>query len=161
MIVVSDASPIIGLAAVGELDLLRQLYGAVHIPQAVYEEIVAGEAGPGAYEIRTMAWIQIAEVRDIPLVQALSVELDVGEAEAIALAVEMNADLVLIDERRGRRVARRHHQTVIGVLGVLVEAKRQGAVPAVKPLLDALHEAAGCHVAQELRARVLEVTGET
>lgn len=95
MIVVSNTSPIVNLAVVGHLDLLQQLYDRVMIPQAVYDEIVvAGTGQPGAVEVKTFAWIETGKVADRALVASLQLELDEGEAEAIALAAKLEADLL-------------------------------------------------------------------
>lgn len=161
MIVVSDASPIIGLAAVDLLDLLHDLYGEVLIPTEVYREIsVAGSHAPGVREIERADWIRVQAVQDASLIQALALELDTGEAEAIALSVEVEADLVLIDERRARAVAARFGRPVIGVIGVLTEAKLRGLISAVRPVLDALDLRAGFRISAALRARVLEAADE-
>jgi predicted nucleic acid-binding protein len=104
MIVVSNTSPIINLAAIGRLAGLQQLYGEVIIPPAVYDEIVISGAGqPGAMEIGEAAWMKVQPIANQALATALRMELDAGEAEAIVLAVEMKADLLLIDERNGWR----------------------------------------------------------
>ncbi|MGH9941302.1 MAG: DUF3368 domain-containing protein [Pyrinomonadaceae bacterium] len=106
MIMVSDTSPLVNLAAIGRLSLLHQLYGKIVIPQAVYDEIVVAGVGlPGATEMPSLDWIEMRDVRDRKLVVAQTLELDLGEAEAIALAIEHKADLLLLDERRGRKVA--------------------------------------------------------
>jgi predicted nucleic acid-binding protein len=161
MIVVSNASPIMNLACVGQLELLQQLYGSVIIPGAVYREITVSGAGEaGAAEVQALEWIQVREVADRALATSLQIELDEGEAEAVALAVELKADLLLVDERRGRAVAARLGLTVIGLLGVLVEAKHQGYLPAIKPVLDALLVQAGFWVSQQLYSYVLQVAGE-
>jgi predicted nucleic acid-binding protein len=160
VIVVSDASPLIALAAVGRLELLRQLYAEVLLPEAVYEEVTAVQDAPGAVEVRTSGWIHTQPLRDRMLAEALALELDAGEAEAIALAVEQGADLLLMDERRGRQAATRLKQRVVGVLGVLIEAKRHGNLPAVRPVLDALVSEAGFRISGALYARVLEAAGE-
>lgn len=94
------------------------------------------------------------------MVEALSNELDIGEAEAIALALEMKVDQVLIDERRGRMVAARLNLGYTGILGILVEAKSQKLIFAVKPLLDALINQAGFWVAEPLYMRVLQLVDE-
>lgn len=162
MIVVSDASPIIGLAAVGQLDLLRTQFGRVLIPQAVLEEITAADSSaPGVREVRRESWIQVVEVKDSSSTEALALELDRGEAEAIALAIEQKADLLLLDERRARLVATRLGRPVIGVLGILVSAKQQGLLAAVAPILDDLLSEAGFRISTSLRSRVLEVVGES
>lgn len=94
------------------------------------------------------------------LVEALSNELDIGEAEAIALAVEVQAEQILMDERRGRLVATRLNLRPTGILGILVEAKNRGLVAKVKPLLDALVNEAGFWVAEPLYNRVLQLVHE-
>ncbi|MCC5621792.1 DUF3368 domain-containing protein [Nostoc sp. CHAB 5715] len=86
--------------------------------------------------------------------------MDIGEAEAIALALEMKADQVLIDERRGRMVAAKVNLSYTGILGILVEAKSQKLISAVKPLLDALINQAGFWVAEPLYKRVLQLVDE-
>ena len=161
MIVISNTSPIVNLAAVGQLGLLQKLYEKVLIPQAVYRELtVAGAGQPGAMEVQTLVWIESGQVTDRVLVAALCTEIDEGEAEAIALAVEQKADLLLLDERRGRIVASRLKLHFIGLLGVLVEAKHKGYISAIKPLLDDLIVKAGFWVSRRLYAHVLQVAGE-
>jgi predicted nucleic acid-binding protein len=161
MIVVSNTSPIVNLAAVGQLDLLLQLYGKVLIPSAVFHEIaVVGAGQPGATEVQTSSWIETRPVANQSLVAALRIDLDEGEAEAIALAVEVRADLLLLDERRGRAVAARLGIKFIGLLGVLMEAKHQGLIRAVKPVLDDLIARAGFWVSGPLYAQVLQTAGE-
>ena len=130
MIVVSDASPLISLAVTGHLELLKNLYGQVLIPEAVYQELTDSDPGlPGTIEVQTLEWIVSHPVTNVIVVRALQGELDHGEAEAIALAVEVQAELVLIDERRARAVATRLGLNVVGVLGVLVEAKHKALIP--------------------------------
>ncbi|MBG1240315.1 DUF3368 domain-containing protein [Nostoc sp. NZL] len=161
MIIVSDTSPINNLAAINHLHLLQQLYGTVLIPEAVYRELTDPNFPvAGATEVQTFIWIQTRPVQDRILVEALSNELDIGEAEAIALAVEMKADQVLIDERRGRMVAASLNLSYTGILGILVEAKSQRLISAVKPLLDALINQAGFWVAEPLDKRVLQLVDE-
>lgn len=161
MIVVSDTSPINNLAAINQLDLLRQLYGTVVIPKAVYQELTDPEFPvAGATEARTFDWIQICQVNNYAVVDALHNELDIGEAEALGLALELEAEQVLVDERRGRMVAARLNLRYTGVLGILVEAKSQRLISAVKPLLDALINQAGFWVAEPLYNRVLQLVSE-
>ena len=161
MIIVSDTSPINNLAAINHLHLLNQLYGTVFIPEAVYRELTDPSFPvAGATEVQTFDWIQTRAVSDRTLVEALSNELDIGEAEAIALAVEIQADQVLIDERRGRLVANRLNLRYTGILGILVEAKSQGLIAEVKPLLDTLSNEAGFWVAESLYVRVLRLVNE-
>ena len=115
---------------------------------------------PGALEIQTQEWIVSQPVQNDIVVRALQGELEHGEAEAITLAVELQADLMLIDERRARASAARLGLNDVGVLGVLVEAKHRALVPLLKPILDALITQAGFWVSQQLYERVLHVVGE-
>ncbi|MDZ8070642.1 MAG: DUF3368 domain-containing protein [Nostoc sp. DedQUE08] len=131
------------------------------IPEAVYRELTDPNFPvAGAIEVQTFIWILTRPVQDRILVEALSNELDIGEAEAIALALEMKVDQVLIDERRGRMVAARLNLGYTGILGILVEAKSQKLIFAVKPLLDALINQAGFWVAEPLYMRVLQLVDE-
>ena len=139
MTIVSNTSPITNLAGIGQLDLLQQLYGTITIPQAVYNEMVGiGRTVPGTLEVQTLSWIETQVVADLNQVASLRTVLDRGEAEAIVLALELNAEFLIIDESPGRAIARQYGINIIGVLGVLLEAKRQGAIVAVKPLMDQL-----------------------
>jgi uncharacterized protein len=133
----------------------------VLIPEAVFRELTDPSFPvAGATEAQTFDWIQTCVVRNRTLVEALSNELDLGEAEAIALAVEIKVDQVLIDERRGRLVANRLNLHYTGILGILVEAKSQGLITEVKPLLDALVSEAGFWVAEPLYNSVLRLVNE-
>lgn len=161
MIIVSDTSPINNLAAIHHLHLLHQLYGTVLIPEAVYRELTDPDFPvAGATEVQTFDWIQTRVVGDRSLVAALSNELDLGEAEAIALAVELQADQVLVDERRGRLIANRLNLRYTGILGVLVEAKSQGLIAEVKPQLEALINEAGFWITEPLYNNVLKLVDE-
>ncbi len=131
------------------------------IPDAVFEEItVAGAGEPGAREIAQATWVKRQSVRNTPLVTALRLELDAGEAEAIALAIETDADLILLDERIGRRAAQRLGLTAVGTLGVLIAAKDRGLLAAVRPVLDALRVDAGFWIADDLYSAVIKTANE-
>ena len=159
MIVVSNTSPITNLAAIGQLDLLHQIYREVVVPEAVFQELTA-ESGqhPGAV-VRELDWIRCRSVSKSAVVMALQLELDAGEAEAIALAQELAADLLLIDEHLGRVVAARLGIRIIGLLGVLIEAKHRRLIAEIKPLVDALMNR-GFRIGNDLYVRVLEAAGE-
>lgn len=162
MIVVSDASPLIALAAVGHLRLMHDLYGRVWIPKSVHREVVqVGSERPGVRDLQAAEWILVHPVKNPFLVRALEGELDQGEAEAIALALEVGADLLLVDERRGRRAAVRLQVRILGTLGLLIEAKVKGLIPAIRPILDDLLHKAGFRLSPDLYARVLQETGES
>lgn len=162
MIVVSDTSP--DYKSGGDLDLLQRLYSRIIIPVAVYNEMVeVGKPVPGAVEVQTLSWIQTQAVMDREraiAIQASEENIHLGEAEAIALALELKADLLLMDERRGRIVATSYGLQVTGLLGVLVQAKRNNLIEAVKPLVDRAIEQADFRVSDRLYANVLEIAGE-
>ena len=107
MIVVSNTSPLTNLAAIGQFDLLRQLYGRLHIAEAVWEELNArGQHWRGRDEVATADWIERHTVQHQALVTAMRRDLDKGEGQTISLALELDADLVLLDEREGRHALR-------------------------------------------------------
>jgi predicted nucleic acid-binding protein len=161
VIVVCDASPIIALSAVGQLLLLQQLYGQILVPRSVAEEVTRGRSGlPGADDFKASDWITVQDVQDSVLLRSLYGELDRGEAEAIALAVEVRAEILLVDERLARRVASRLGLSMVGVLGVLLEAKKKGLLTEVRPVLDDLFFLAGFRIGADLYALVLSTAGE-
>ena len=161
MKVVSDASPIINIACIDKLNLLNQLYGELYIPEAVWNEVVVqGKGQPGADEIESAKWIKVQSVNDTSLVHALEQELDQGESEAIVLSLEIQAELLLMDERIGREVARHLGLHFSGLIGILIESKSKGLISAIKPNLDALRNIAGFHISNALNARVLKDAGE-
>ncbi|ABA23108.1 conserved hypothetical protein [Trichormus variabilis ATCC 29413] len=164
MIIVSDTSPITNLAAIGQLDLLRQLYGSVIIPEAVYNEMASvNKIVPGAVEVQTLSWIQTQTVMNslqVTEIQENNESIHLGEAEAIILSLEMKADLLLMDERRGRIVATNYGINVTGLLGVLLQAKKQGLIPVIKPLIDQLITQADFRVSPQLYTVVLQASNE-
>lgn len=160
MIVVSNTSPISNLAAIGQLDLLQQLYGTIIIPQAVYQELInSGDTEPATLAVQTLDWIQTQPVSDQVLLASLQTNLDLGEAEAITLAVEIKAERLIIDERRGRNEAIQLGLQVTGLLGIVLAAKQQGLIPLVQPILDDLR-ANSFWIRDALYAEVLRLAGE-
>src|SRR5688500_16296259 len=138
MSIVSDAGPILSFARANRLDLLRQVVGAMVIPDAVYVDIVVQGAGkPGSMEVQAALWITREAVKNRSFVDQLPTYLHLGEREAIALAKEHSASL-LVDERAARRTASQLNIPIIGSLRVLKEAKDRGIILQVKPILDEL-----------------------
>ena len=161
MIIVSDTSPVINLAIVGQLQILPALFGKVIIPEKVFEEItVTGWDMPGADEIKQASWIEVKSCANQELVQALCLQVDPGEAEAIALALELEAQLLLIDEKRGRQVAKGFNLPIMGLLGILRIAKEKGLIPQIKPILDQLMYLARFRISIELYEEILKSSGE-
>ena len=138
-IIVADAGPLIALAKIEQLTLLPALFSEVHVPADVLHEAVGNLWMPGAAAVRAFADAH-ATIHDDsvdPVVQRLCVEIDAGEAQAIALAQLLSCG-VLMDDLLGRGVAKRLRLPVIGVLGVLLQGKRAGHIAAIRPSLDAL-----------------------
>lgn len=162
MKIVSNTSPLINLAMIGELDLIQKLYGTIYIPQAVYDEIVIqGKGQAGAQQIKNSTWIKVQPLKNTLLAKSLYLELDKGEAEAITLAIETSADLILLDEKCGRSIATKFNLRPLGLLGILIHAKKSGLIPSVKPLLDKLRNKAGFWIAQKLYQAVLDAANES
>lgn len=125
--VVSNSSPIIHLAKIGHLDLLHHQFGEIVIPQAVYAEcVIDGKARPEVAAIKQATWIRVAPVVNKDLIRLLSADIDRGEAEAIALALEHPAALILLDDAEAREKARLYGLKITGILGILLSAKRTG-----------------------------------
>ena len=155
--IVSNTGPLIALASIGQFDLLRSLFGRILIPPAVRAE-VQDETSVAA--LTAANWIVVQAAQDMLAVQLLRDELDAGESEAIILARELDADLVLIDERAATRKARGVGLQTIGTLGVLLMAKDKGLMAVLKPLLDNLRRA-GFRMSDDLYDKVLDSAGET
>jgi uncharacterized protein len=161
MIIVSNTSPLTNLAAIGQFECLHRLFSRLRISDGVWEELNAGGLHwPGRDEVAGAEWIERHKVQNLSLVAALQGDLDRGEAETIALAVELNADLVLLDEREGRRAAERLGLHVIGVVGILLDAKACGAIRAVRPHLNALRQTAGFYLTDAVYEAALSLAGE-
>lgn len=158
--VVSNSSPLIHLSGTDRLDLLEQLFGDVLVPEAVYRECVTeGGERPGARDVAAADWIETRRIEKNDVVQSLSLELDEGEAEAIALAVETSADIVLLDDYEARRAARRLGLTVTGCLGVLLRGKTVGSIDSLRNEMNRLRET-GFWLDEDLYNRLLTESGE-
>ncbi|MCZ8118457.1 MAG: DUF3368 domain-containing protein [Microcystis sp. LE18-22.4A] len=161
MIVVSNTSPITSLAAIGYLNLLHDIYGTIIIPVAVYEEMTGlGYSFPGTIEVQTLSWIEKRELENRLLLEELQKELHRRESETIALAISSNADRVIIDENPGRKKAISLGLNAIGILGILLIAKRRRLIPTIQPLMDDLIFKAGFRVNQILYLDILKTAQE-
>ncbi|PZO45944.1 MAG: DUF3368 domain-containing protein [Phormidesmis priestleyi] len=163
MIVVSDPSPLSGLAIVGQLPLLHALYGQLVIPAAVASELRrGGQEDPRIAPVLALSWLEIKSSPNHRLISELQTiyKLDKGESEAISLALELKADALLIDERLGRREASRLGLSITGMLGVLLVATKQRLVSAVRPIVDALISEAGFRISSQLYREVMAAAGE-
>lgn len=161
MSIVSNTSPISNLAQIGQLDLIQQLYGVIVIPNAVYEELLDERAGETVITaVQSATWLEISSVQNQELVNELRNRINVGEAEAITLAVELGATRLLIDERLGRQAATELGLNIIGILGILLLAKRQKLIVMVKPIMEDLITQANFRIGSQLYADVLNAADE-
>lgn len=136
-LVIADASPLIGLAGIDAFDLLREFFGRVTVTEAVYAEVLAGVDLPGAAELAgavEAGWVDVVPVE----IHAEFADLGDGEACTLSLAVQHAGCRVLMDESRGRDYAKEHQVSVAGLVGVLLEAKKAGLIPRVRPYIDRL-----------------------
>lgn len=139
-LIISNTSPLLYLHQVGHLDLLRNLYGQIQIPQAVEEELRAGaRQGIDVPDVSTLEWVRIRPLRDRTLLPVVT-DLGSGEAEAIALAVAHPGSLLILDDSLGRRIARLNRVVHTGTLGVLVKARNEGLLASISPVIEALQK---------------------
>lgn len=137
--VVSNTTPIISLLKLNRLEILKNLYNEVIIPNAVYLEIENGKHKEYYQDLSKLSWIRIQKIQD-KLSLKYFLDLDAGEAEAIILATEIGADLIIIDEKIGRFHAKHAELNVTGTIGILMKAKNIGIIKNIKPLLIELSE---------------------
>jgi predicted nucleic acid-binding protein len=159
---VSNTGPIIGLAKIGRLDLLKSLAGEVLIPPFVHKELF-GKLGVEAVMIEEglRTFIRIAAVATKERsVEGVLTELDEGERQAIVLASDIGKDvLLLMDDRAGRQAARKLGIHVTGLVGILLSAKEKGVVNRVGPLIDELRES-GYWLSDEVVEAARKLAGE-
>jgi Predicted nucleic acid-binding protein, contains PIN domain len=163
-LVISDSSTLIHLAAIGRLGLLKRFYRRITIPTAVWREVVEqGGTRAGAMEVeqaRQAGWIEVSAPVDIALLALLRRDLDDGESEVIALAVEKQAELVLLDESDARRIADLYGLSKTGIIGLLIRAKQEKHIDSLKAELNRLLNQGGFWVEQRLYNQALNAVGE-
>jgi predicted nucleic acid-binding protein len=157
MLIIADSSALISLAVCEKLYLLEQLYGEVKVPKAVFSEVTQEDK----QQAETLRSYLQNKVVDLDLTELLLDfgELGRGELEAMALFRKLRADLLLLDDKRARRVANLNEIPIVGSLGILLFAKRKGAITSVKPLIASL-EASGIHIGKPLIQKILFLAGE-
>ncbi len=156
--IVSNTTPIITLLTISKLELLQQIYGEIIIPKGVYEEIEQGKDKPFYTDLSKFEWIIIKSIKDREPIKYLT-DLDKGEAEVIVLANELQADLVIIDERLGREFAEYFNLKVTGTIGVLLKAKELGFIEEIKPLINQMIDR-GIWINKKLIDRILYIANE-
>lgn len=157
--VIANTSPLLYLHQVGCLSVLQQLYRTIIVPPAVQEELEAGKRqGVDVPDVSSLAWIHIHPVASAALVPAV-VDLGQGEAEVIALGLEIADSLLILDDQLARRIADLHKLRYTGTLGVLVKAKRTGYLSSVGAVVTALREK-GMWLNNMIVEDVLRLSGE-
>lgn len=156
--VVSNTTPIISLLKLSRLDILKKLYTELSIPLAVFKEIEAGKNKIYYQDLSKIDWINIIEIRDKKALKYF-LDLDAGESEAIILAAEIGADLIIMDEKLGRLHAKHADLKVTGTIGILLKAKYQGIITDLKPLLYELTKK-GIWISGKLIDDILKEAGE-
>ena len=157
MILVADASALIALATCDSLMLLEEIFGNVFVPDAVYAEVTELDK-PQSTRLRSYLQGKVREV-DMKNFVYLDAFADVGETQAMLLYKELDADYLLIDDQRGRKVAKINNIKTIGSMGVLLQAKRAGLIPCVAPLLEKI-AASPVFMSESLIGIVLELANE-
>ncbi len=161
MIIISDTSILSGLIIVDRIDILTGLFNQVLIPQAVKDELLL--LTNYQQEVNSFfdnKQITIKQLSDLNLYNDLSDILEKGEAQAISLSVELNADLLLIDEKKGRTIAQQFGLQITGLLGILLLAKQKKLIDSVKKTMDNLRTKAGFWIGSKLYNKILQKAGE-
>lgn len=158
MVVVSDTTAITNLIQIKLLIVIKNIFGQIIVPQAVYDELVKFSNQRDI--IQKQAWIIVKKVTNQELYSEIANVLDKGEAEAITLAIEMNANVLVIDELAGRKIAEKYGLRIIGLLGILVIAKQRGLIPAVRPYMDQLKNKIGFRIKPKLYNQILRQVNE-
>ncbi len=157
MTVVSDTSSISNLLQIGLIELLHQLYGEITITPAVERELFAIDEQGDA--IKHIEWIKVVTPTDQKMILKLLEDLDLGESESIALALEHTAKYLIIDEYLGRQIADQLGIRIVGILGILIQAKQEGLITEVKMHIEQLRKI-GFRINQKLVEHVLKNLGE-
>lgn len=162
--VVVDSSVLISLAAAEQFELLRPFYATIHIPPAVWSEVVSIPKPYGSKELqqaKTDGWVKIESPTDFSRVRSLPFTLDKGETEALALALQIPSSLLLVDDAQGRRAAAALNLAFTGTLGVLLRAKFEGKIFAIKPVLELLTTRTTFRLSAPIYESALKQAGET
>ena len=160
ILVVSDTSPIRALHHLCLLPILGQLFERIVVPPAVVQELISPPPRFASVKLDGYSFFEVRAPHDIVQVQQFLLNLDAGESEALAVAMEIHAEAVLMDEAAGRRAATENGIVWFGTLGILLLAKNQGHLGQIRPLIDRLIEELDFFVSEKLRQEVLELAGE-
>ena len=147
--IISDTSCIILLAKIEELELLHKLYGTIITTKEVADE----------FGLPLPDWFEIKEPADKNYQSLIELSVDKGEASAIALAIEYNDCLLIIDDLKGRKLAHQLGLTIIGTLGIIVDAKLAGLIPSVKPILAKIKQT-NFRISEKVELLIVNRAGE-
>ncbi|MBD2232663.1 DUF3368 domain-containing protein [Phormidium tenue] len=161
MTIVSDASSLGSLALVDYLWLLEALYGTVVISEVVAQELATAK-NARIQAVLSVSWVKVQVPTEgaIAQVQQQGKQFDLGETQTLALALQLHADELLINERRGRQVAQALELSAIGIVGIVIVAKQRALIPSVRRVMDALVELAGFRISHQLYQKVLKFVDE-
>ena len=154
--VIANTTPLIALASINRLDLLRELYGTIIVPQAVIDEIIRE---PAKQRVRDAAWIKVEAIRDPSQKDFFRARLHAGEVEVMILAREQKADLVIMDDDAAKKTAKFLGLNVTGTLGILLKAKTEGYLEKVGPIMDEMI-LDGLFIGDTVKSYVLKEAGE-
>lgn len=157
--VIVNSTPLIILCGIGQLGLLRRLYGEIHIPEAVYREVTAKADSACAQIISERNWIYVDKITDSSEKKMYRAKLHDGEVEVMILAQEQKSDLVIIDDNAAKKTARYLGLTVTGTLGILLKSKQEGFIKEVRPLLTEMKRK-GFYISVAVEQMVLDLAGE-
>jgi hypothetical protein len=135
LIIIADSSPLISLAIIDMLELLEYYFDEVYVPYAVYKEVSVYDK-PFSEKLKQYLKNKVSTVENINMVSVLNERIDLGEAEAITLAFEKKADFIILDDLKARKTAKRNGLNVIGTLGLLLEAKKEGKIKKLKECIQ-------------------------
>jgi predicted nucleic acid-binding protein len=158
MIIIADSSPLISLATIDKLELLEDYFDEVYVPMAVYKEVSAYDK-PFSQKLKIYLENKVLDVKNQYMVSVLNEKIDLGEAEAITLAFEKNADFIILDDLKARKTAIRNGLNVIGTLGLLLEAKKEGKISNLKELIKTFTEN-DIRLSEQLIKNILIEAGE-
>lgn len=161
MVIISDTTTLSTLAQMNDLWILEQQFTEIAIPQPVFEELKQLSQFDFDISIFSKAkWLKVQSVSESPVLNLLLTLVDIGEAHAIALAVEKKADLLIIDEKKGRNIAKSMNLNFTGLGGILIRAKAAGLISDVKTYLQKAEKEAGFYLSQSAKEMILKAASE-
>jgi uncharacterized protein len=158
--VIVNSTPIIALASIGKTSLFKELYGKIHIPEAVRNEIIVKSGSKAQIAIESSQdWIIVKSIQNIEAKRFFKVQLHDGEVEVMILGRELEAEMLIIDDYTARKYAKYLGFKVTGTLGIILKSKEKGFIECVKPLVDELIDN-GIYIEDELYQNILRIARE-